>query len=172
MYTRWSYNLFWSIYYTPITSHDPRPVLCQIWLFVCCCFVNFFVMSHRRLRRRCRVHKYFVWNVRNGEPEENVCIEENKKYRLCLRTGGVGWVIYHIIFVSCGNKAGVMVVWVDKRTYILYVRVRDLFLVVNQTKIQTVFKNLRKKISSYPIAWRRRLLIIININILSRTYRT
>lgn len=107
-------------------------------------------MSHRRRRRRRRVHRYFVWNVLNGEPEENVCIEENKKYRLCLRTGGVGRVIYHIIFVSCGNNAGVMVVRVDKRTYMLYVRVRDLFLVVNQTKIQTVFKNLRKKYRRIP----------------------
>lgn len=43
-----------------------------------------------------------------------------------------------------------MVVRVDKRTYMLYVRVRDLFLVVNQTKIQTVFKNLRKKYRRIP----------------------
>lgn len=47
-------------------------------------------MSHRRRRRRRRVHRYFVWNVRNGEPEENVCIEENKKYRLWLAHRG-GW---------------------------------------------------------------------------------
>jgi len=48
-------------------------------------------MSHRRRRRhhRRRVHGYFVWNARNGEPEENVCIEENKNTVSACAQGGL-----------------------------------------------------------------------------------
>jgi hypothetical protein len=113
-----------TIYFGPIltqllhANHFSRRTLLNL-TFRSFFIFKFFLMS-RRCRRR-RVHRYFVWNVRNGEPEENVCIEKNKKHRLCLRTGGVGRVIYHIIHVSCGNNAGVMVVRADNvRTYNMF----------------------------------------------------